>query len=115
MTFEELIAVTDKPVVASNINGVISMINAAFSKEYGWKEEELVGSPLTTIIPSALRDAHQLGFSAYISTGKASLLGQHLDLEIKNSDGSVSLADHYILGGELDGKKSFAAIINPRK
>ncbi|WP_421903661.1 PAS domain S-box protein [Maridesulfovibrio sp.] len=115
MTFEELITITDKPVIAADINGIITMINTAFSKDFGWQAEELVGKPLTIIIPSALRDAHQLGFSAYISTGKASLLGQHLDLEIENSDGSLSLADHYILSGEIDGKKSFAASISPRK
>lgn len=115
MTFEELISVTDKPVIVADGNGIISTINTAFSKEFGWQQEDLAGKSLTTIIPSALRDAHLLGFSAYISTGKASLLGQTLDLEIENSDGSLSVAEHYILSGEIDGEKSFAASISPRK
>ena len=114
MTLEELITISDSPVVAADTNGIIFKINESFTENFGWKQQELVGKPLTTIIPNSLRDAHQLGFSAYISTGKASLLGQHLDLEIISSDGSVSLADHFILSGEINGKKSFAARIVPR-
>ncbi len=114
MTFEELIKTTDKPVIAADLKGIITMINSSFTESFGWKEAQLIGTPLTSIIPSALRDAHQLGFSAYISTGKATLLGQHLDLEIVSSDNTVSLADHYIMSGEVNGEISFAASITPR-
>ncbi|TIH12878.1 PAS domain S-box protein [Marinifilum sp. JC120] len=115
MTFEELIATTAQPVIVANINGIITAINGPFTAEFGWIESDLIGKSLTTIIPSALRDAHQLGFSAYASTGKASLLGQHLDLEIVKEDGSVVLADHYILSGNIDGRKAFAAQITFRQ
>ncbi len=114
MNFEELIATEDKPVIAADINGIILKINQAFSDAFGWQPDDLIGKSLTAIIPSALRDAHQLGFSAYISTGKASLLGQHLDLEIVHGDGTVSIANHYILSGEINGNKSFAASITAR-
>ncbi|NDV24289.1 PAS domain-containing protein [Desulfovibrio sp. JC022] len=115
MTFEELLAITAKPVIVADINGIITAINAPFTIEFGWTESGLVGKSLTTIIPSALRDAHQLGFSAYASTGHASLLGQHLDLEIVKEDGSVVLADHYILSGTVNGRKTFAAQITSRQ
>lgn len=114
MTFKELINFQDSAVISADHNGIISMINKSFSDKFGWTEPELIGKPLTIIIPSALRDAHQLGLSAYLSTGKASLLGQRLDLEIINSDGSVESAEHYILSGEIDGQKAFAAQITPR-
>ncbi|NDV27684.1 PAS domain-containing protein [Desulfovibrio sp. JC010] len=114
MTFEELIAITEQPVVIAGSDGIIVKINTPFSREFGWQEADLAGRPLTAIIPSALRDAHQLGFSAFLSTGKASLLGQTLDLEIEHKDGSATLAEHFILSGLIEGKQRFAARIVPR-
>ncbi len=115
MNFEELIRTEDSPVISANLDGIITKINKAFTEQFGWNESELVGKTLTAIIPPALKDAHQLGFSAYLSTGKSTLLGQNLDLEIVKKDGSIELADHYILSGEIEGRKAFAAQIIIRK
>ncbi|WP_027720177.1 PAS domain S-box protein [Maridesulfovibrio zosterae] len=111
MNFQELIKVEDQPVISADFTGAIVCINKAFTAEFGWTETELVGNSLTKIIPSALRDAHQLGFSAYLATDNATLLGQHLDLEILAQDGRILMAEHFILSGEINGQKAFAAQI----
>ncbi|MBI9113062.1 PAS domain S-box protein [Maridesulfovibrio ferrireducens] len=113
MTIKELLENKDKPVIAANTNGIITNINDSFTREFGWTEKELKGKPLTAIIPKPLRDAHQLGFSAFLSTGKASILGQHLDLEIAKADGTIELARHFIISEIVNEKHSFAATIEP--
>ncbi|SDK80031.1 PAS domain S-box-containing protein [Maridesulfovibrio ferrireducens] len=114
MKIKELLENKAKPVIVADINGIITSINESFTREFGWTENELKGKPLTAIIPKPLRDAHQLGFSAYLSTGKASILGQHLDLEIAKSDGTVESAKHFIISEIVNEKHSFAATIEPR-
>ncbi|WP_034603087.1 PAS domain S-box protein [Maridesulfovibrio frigidus] len=113
MTIKELLENNEKPVIAANTNGIITSINTAFTREFGWTENDLKGKPLTAIIPKPLRDAHQLGFSAFLSTGKASILGQRLDLEIAKADGSIDLATHFIISEIVNEKHSFAAMIEP--
>jgi len=54
-------------VVADEL-GIILDVNDRFEQLFGWKHEQIVGMPLTTIIPPRLRQAHHLGFSRFVTT-----------------------------------------------
>ena len=115
MDFTEVINEKTLPVIVADNNGIIQRVNEAFTKSYGWTEQDLKASPLTAIIPEELRDAHHMGISRAMDTGETSLLNQYLDLEIVYKDGSRAVAPHFITMGEIDGGVMFAAIIQPPK
>lgn len=110
-TVSELLALRDVPVVAIDQQGLITFVNKAFEKSYGWSGDELVNGSVTNIMPSHMRNAHNVGFSRYLATEQATLLGTPLMLSIQFKDGRVADAEHYILGDKIKDGWRFAAII----
>lgn len=115
-TVKELLVLEDLPVVAIDQESMFTYINRAFEVEYGYTADELMGRPVTEIMPMHMRNAHNVGFSRFVTTETSELLGRPLPLSIIYKDGREELATHYILGEKLDGRWRFAAIIDyPKK
>jgi PAS domain S-box-containing protein len=113
LTIDALKADTASPVIIVDHEGTIVHINQIFEKTWGWQKEEIVGQTLTTIIPDNLRDAHHMGFSRYLLTGKPTILNQGLELAIVRADGSEAAAEHYIIAEKINGNWVFGATIKP--
>lgn len=113
-TIASLRAETHRPVILADNQGVVSSVNAAFEKTFGWRSADLVGRPITAIIPNKLRDAHHLGLSRFLTTGQSTLLGRELDLEMVDGQGNTIPARHLIIAGQEEGAWVFGAIIDIR-
>jgi PAS domain S-box-containing protein len=111
---EKLKPENDIPVVIVNEEGAIAHVNGCFEATYGWKSEELLGRTLTILIPDALRDAHNMGFSRFLVTNKPTLLNQPLELKILRGDGTEQSAVHLITAEKSAGRWLFRASITPR-
>ena len=115
-TFEDIVRDRENPVIQVDHLGTIQSVNEPFTRVFGWTARELEGEPLTTILPPGLRDAHNLGFSRYLTTGESTVLGQSLDLRILLPDGLLAEAEHFIqVGDGPDGRARFAARIVPKQ
>ena len=101
------------PVVTGNHEGIITYVNEDFERVFGWKSQEIIGKPLTSIIPRNLHDAHHLGFSRFLMTGKPTLLNQPLKLKAVTKEGREFDAEHVILAEKHQGQWIFAATIRP--
>lgn len=113
-TYDEILLEKNIPAIAIDQNSMITKVNKEFENVYGWTEQELLGNSVTEIIPPYLRDAHQIGFSRFIKTEQATLLGVKLPLKILYKDGTVQDAEHYIVGEKKDSQWSFAATIQAK-
>jgi PAS domain S-box-containing protein len=102
----------DKPVVAIDDNSIFFYCNKAFTDEFGWTEAELLGEPVTKIMPAHMRSAHNIGLSRFLTTEESELLGKPLPLEVLYKNGDVKVADHFIVGHKENGAWRFAAIID---
>lgn len=100
--------------VVADMNGIVLHVTRSFCAAFGWQKKELIGQPITTFIPPAFHDAHQMGFSRFLSTGQPAILDTALDLEIVTGDGRTILAEHFIFRETLEGKPVLAARIDPR-
>lgn len=86
-------------IVMVGKSGVIELVNEAIEAMFGYTAEELIGQPLTILMPERLHTAHLEGFRRYIET-----LARHLP----NWKG-VELAGLRKDGAEIDPLKiSFA-------
>jgi PAS domain S-box-containing protein len=92
-------------------DGLIDFINNVFTIEYGWTNDDLLGQPLTVIIPPHFRDTHRLGFSRFLSTEKKTLIGKVLRLPILLKDGSIAQAEHFIFAEKNGDRWRFASTI----
>ena len=113
LTIEALKAETDIPVIIVDHDGIIVHINQIFEKTWGWQKEKLVGQTLATIIPGNLKDAHNMGFSRFLLTGKPTILNQGLELAIVLADGKEAVAEHFIVAQKINGNWVFGATIKP--
>jgi PAS domain S-box-containing protein len=113
MTIEELKKLTDVCVVIADSDGAIEFVNECFLTTFGWSQAEILGRPLTMIIPNSLRDAHNMGFSRFLVTGIPTLLNKALRLKAVLKDGSEIEAEHYIIAENQDGRWLFGATIRP--
>jgi len=77
-----------RPVVASDIANRIVAVSRPLADLLGWEVEELVGRRVVTLVPPELREAHVAGFSRYLSTGEARILGVPMDIPVMRRDGS---------------------------
>ncbi len=88
-------------IIASDESDSIIFLNSAAERLLGWTAQELLGRPLTAIMPARLHAAHETGFRRYVSTRQASImgrpvrvpalhrLGNEIDIELTLSDISV--------------------------
>ena len=112
-TIDQMMQEVDVPAVTVSAQGLISRVNKCFEKVFGWNVQEIVGKPLTAIIPKDLHDAHQLGFSRFLRTGKPTLLNQPLKLKAVTKEGRVFEAEHVITAEQQEGQWVFGATIRP--
>jgi PAS domain S-box-containing protein len=78
---------SDAIVIADDRNHVVHA-NAAMEQVLGWPPGELAGQRLTTIIPERLREAHVAGYTRYMVTREARLIGQPVRVPARHRDGS---------------------------
>ncbi|SKA79071.1 PAS domain S-box protein [Desulfobaculum bizertense] len=104
----------ETPAVMADERGFLIEVTSSFCEQFHWTREQLIGMPITVLIPPELHDAHHLGFSSFVTTGKHSILEQELDLELMTGRGERLLASHFIVAGEINGQKRIAARITAR-
>ncbi|MBA2443323.1 MAG: PAS domain S-box protein [Rubrobacter sp.] len=61
-------------IIVIDEGGRISFVNGAAESTFGYSGEEMVGEPLTMLMPEYLRGAHRDSLERYVSTGE-----RHLD------------------------------------
>lgn len=80
-------ALTEAVIVADEVNVIVDA-NRAAERLLGWARQDLVGQPLTTLIPPRLRDAHIEAFSRFVLTGEARIMGSPVRVSALRADGA---------------------------
>lgn len=94
-------------IVIADDRAQIVYVNAAACGLLAADEQQLVGAPLSSIVPERLRAGHAEGFRRYVETGEAVLVGSRpVRLPALRADGSevevdLALSAHRGKGGEL--------------
>ena len=74
-------------VVSIDERGVIVLANPATRRVFGRDPEELIGKPLTVLMPGAMRNSHETGLRRYLETGVRQLNWQGIELTALRADG----------------------------
>jgi PAS domain S-box-containing protein len=103
----------EAPSIIIDHQGFIIFINKPFEAVFGWQSADIVGKPVATIIPPAMHDAHNLGFSRFVTTGQPNILNQSLKLTAMNKAGEVFEAEHFIIAEQQNDEWVIGATIQP--
>jgi PAS domain S-box-containing protein len=74
-------------VVSMNESGVILLANPATARIFGYDQAELIGKPLTVLMPEIMRKLHEAGFRRYLATGQRHLNWQGSELTAQRKNG----------------------------
>jgi diguanylate cyclase (GGDEF)-like protein/PAS domain S-box-containing protein len=98
-------------IVSADAQGRIISWNAAAERLFGYPAGDVVGRPLTILIPEGQREAHERGLDRFLASGEARLIGRPVDLEAVRADGSVFPVELTLSTWATDGGRFFSAIV----
>ena len=74
-------------IIRIDANSTIEYTNTAVESIFGYTAEELIGQPLTMLMPEELRQRHLAGFAHYLKTGKKNLNWHSIEVPAQHKDG----------------------------
>ena len=75
-------------IITADVRGSIAFWNRAAQSIFGYTAEEIVGRPVTTIIPERFHNAYARELARVASTGKGRLVGKTVEMIGLRKDGS---------------------------
>ena len=98
-------------VVSIDESGAIILANLATKRIFGYTPEELIGKPLTVLMPEAQRKLHETGLSRYLESGRRRLNWQGTEMIARRANGEEFPAE--VSFGEMvvDGRRVFTGFI----
>jgi PAS domain S-box-containing protein len=106
-----IVEAANDAVVSMDEKGVILLANPATRRVFGYDPVEIVGKPMTMLMPEMMRKLHENGFKRYLTTGKRHLNWQGVEVTAQRKDGQEFPVE--VSFGELmsDGHKVFTGLI----
>ncbi|MDE3041952.1 MAG: PAS domain S-box protein [Nitrospirota bacterium] len=86
--FRTVVGTTPDAVVLADRKGTILLWNQAAARLFGYTEHEVIGRPLTLLMPHRYREAHQMGMARLGETGEARVMGKTVELHGLRKDGT---------------------------
>lgn len=86
--FRTVVGTTPDAVVLADRTGTILVWNQAAARLFGYTEEEVIGQPLTLLMPHRYWEAHQAGIVRLGATGEARVMGRTVELQGLRKDGA---------------------------
>ncbi len=109
--YHSLFETTPDIVIIMDDRGIVVAANPAVQQVLGYDPNDLIGAPLSRIMPERYRDQHHQGFSRYLATGKRKLDWRSISLPGLKSDGCEIPLE--IAFGEFEeaGRRFFTGIL----
>ncbi|MFC7076939.1 PAS domain S-box protein [Haloarcula halophila] len=86
--FESLTQNTSFAVLTIDEDSIVQYASEAVADLFGYTPAELVGEPLTTIMPERFHDAHHAAVADYLTTGERALDWDWIELPGRHRDGT---------------------------
>lgn len=109
--FRTLIRATQDAIVQADASGRVVDWNPAAEEMFGYGREEILGEPLTVLMPERFRESHEAGIRRYLETGDAKVLGETVELHGLRADGTEFPIELTIDTWSADDERFFSGII----
>ena len=106
-----IVEAANDAVISMDERGAIRLANAATRRIFGYDPAEIVGRPMTMLMPEMMGKSHENGFKRYLATGKRHLNWQGVEVTAQRKDGQEFPVE--VSFGELasNGHKVFTGFI----
>lgn len=86
--FRSVVQSASDAIIVANEHGYIVSWNEAASRMFGYALGEILGKPLTVLMPMRYREAHEMGVERMRTTGRSKLMGRVIALHGLRKDGN---------------------------
>jgi len=87
LLFRSILQVANDAIIIADSGGTIISWNQGAETIFGYGEEEMLGKPLTVLMPERYRSDHQKGVARLRATGQSRIMGQTVELHGLKKDG----------------------------
>jgi PAS domain S-box-containing protein len=109
--FRAVAETANDPIVSANGRGDIIYFNSAAEQVFGYSAREVLGRPLTLLMPERFHDAHRQGLKRFVSTGEARVIGKTVELAGRTKQGREFPLELSLSTWSLAGQPFFTAIL----
>lgn len=93
-------------LISADEDGRIAYWSPGARRIFGYEEDEVLGEPLTMLMPESYRPRHEAGLRRFLEGGEAHMIGSTVELEGRDKDGrefplELSLGEAPLAGGRL--------------
>jgi PAS domain S-box-containing protein len=79
-SYRVVVETASDAVISADESGLILLTNLATKRVFGYDSAELIGKPLTMLMPELIRKVHEAGFRRYLATGQRHMNWQSTEL-----------------------------------
>jgi PAS domain S-box-containing protein len=98
-------------IVAVDEDGSIRFFSRGAEAVFGYSAAEVLGRPVTLLIPTERREAHQAGMQHYLLTRESRMLGKVVEIAGRRKDGGIFPLEIALSAATVGGRTQFTAII----
>ena len=109
--FRALVETATDAVVSADEAGRIIYFNEGAAWAFGYSADEVLGSPLTLLMPERFHAPHRAGLERYLQTRESRLIGLTVEVAGRRSDGSEFPAELSLSSWSEGDQTFFTAII----
>ena len=111
MRFRSVVQSATDGIVLADGHGGILQWNEGAQQIFGYAEEEVLGKPLTMLMPESYREAHQLGVQRVRSGGEHHIIGRTVEMRGLRRDGTVFPIGLSVASWKSNGATFYSGII----
>ena len=67
-------------IISADKNGIIISCNKASQNLFGYEKQEILGRPLTVLMPESFIESHKRAMAHHVKTGESRIIGQTMEL-----------------------------------
>lgn len=109
--FRSVAQFANDAIITANSAGDITFWNNCARDIFGYSEDEVLGKPVTLLMPESYREGHRQGMARFTSTRQSRIIGHAVEMEGLRRDGTVFPLELTLASWETDEGKFFTGII----
>jgi len=109
--FRILAVTANDAILSADRHGHITYFNPGAERIFGLRSDEVIGQPLTVLMPERFREAHRAGLARYVATGEARVIGKTVELAGRRNDGTEFPLELSLAAWKHGSEVAFTAII----
>ena len=98
-------------IISADRHGSIRYFNPGAGRIFGHPEKDMIGQPLTKLMPERFRQPHTEGIQRYVDTREPKVVGETVELTGLRKDGREFPIELALASSDVDGELFFTAIV----